>query len=53
MSITFKLRPSEEVFKITQSMEELNDKIEAEEERIAEILSEEDRRVQKHSSQEL
>ena len=39
MSITFKLRPSEEVFKITQSMEELNDKIEAEEERIAEILS--------------
>ena len=39
MSVTFKLKPNEEVFKHTADMEDLNEKIEAEEERITEILS--------------
>lgn len=39
MSITFKLKPSEDVFKLTELMEDLNEKIETEEDRITEILS--------------
>ncbi len=39
MSITFKLKANDEVFRYMQEMEELNLKIEAEEERITEILS--------------
>ncbi len=39
MSVTLKLKPNEEVYKITGEMEVLNEKIEEEEERITEILS--------------
>ena len=41
MSVTFKLKPNEEVFQYTEEMENLNTLIEAEEERITEILSRE------------
>ncbi|MDY2959444.1 MAG: hypothetical protein SOR72_01405 [Hornefia sp.] len=41
MSVTFKLKPNEEVFKYIEEMENLNALIDAEEERITEILSKE------------
>lgn len=39
MSVTYKLKPNEEVFKYTEEMENLNILIDAEEERITEVLS--------------
>ena len=41
MSVTFKLKPNEEVFQYAEEMENLNTLIEAEEERITETLSKE------------
>lgn len=45
MSVTFQLKPSEEVHKFTETMEKLNMDIESEEDRIREVLSQ---KISKH-----
>lgn len=45
MSVTFQLKPSEEVHKFTETMEKLNMEIESEEDRIREVLSQ---KISKH-----